>query len=394
MQLAGLAPVDRDTGEPLVLVQSRKMLAWIAEQIERVRPDLVTMGGDLYDRPRPSPATEAVAMDALGRWCETAPVVAVLGNHDRGSGRDAHALEPLRSLRPGRLFVVDTPDPLWVLRGPEGLALDPVRNGDAPAKLYCIPYPSRSYLAAETDSAEHTNAAISQALDGVVAAHAADAALCDVATVQVGHGTLRGAKFNAHQTVALTDIAISTDRFDAFDLSLWSHLHMRQPVPSLQTTHAETHMFLGSVDRHDFGEEHEAKGVSVFRLVAGRWSCEFVEYPGARVFETWTPDTFLEINPDIYALGKERDRVMRITGEVDEETFERVAAKVRLLKSVGFVVTNRCTVARADRARVAEVRTERGPDGVLDAVFEARPDLAPRAGAIRANVRELVGGAP
>lgn len=396
IQLAGLAPVERDTSEPLVLAQSRRMLAWIAEQIERVRPDLVTMGGDLYERPKPSPATEAVAMEGLARWCETAPVVAVLGNHDRSSGREAHALEPLRSLRPGRLFVVDRPDPLWVVRGDAGLELAADLGDRLPAaKLYCIPYPSRSYLSADTDSAEHTNAVMSQALDQVVAAHAADAAICAVPTIQVGHGTLRGARFNAHQVVALSDLAISTTRFDAFGLSLWSHLHMGQPVPGLPSRFAETHVYLGSVDRHDAGEEGEPKGVSVFRLQGGAWTREFIPYPGARDFLTLTPEFFLnEIDQELWAIGREQEYVLRVAGDVDEETFERVARKVRAMKSAHFIIANRCTVARTDRARVADVRADLGADGILDAVFVARADLAPRADVIRANVRELAGGAP
>jgi hypothetical protein len=44
-------------------------------------------------------------------------------------------------------------------------------------------------------------------------------------------------------------------------------------------------------------------------------------------------------------------------------------------------------VARADRARVEDVQTELGYEGVLSAVFTARPDLAPDEDAIRNNIR-------
>ena len=160
MALAGLRPADPETGEPLVLADARRTLAWIGEVVRKVDARAVVIAGDIYDRPRPTPAAEAVVAEALAGWIghDEREVFALLGNHDRTHGTEAHALEPLKSLRPRRLQVLDRPQIASLDTLDEDLET-------FTARIYALPYPSRAWLAEATDSPEHTNAAVSRRLD-------------------------------------------------------------------------------------------------------------------------------------------------------------------------------------------------------------------------------------
>lgn len=403
--LAGMNPADPETGEPLVLAQARRDLAWVAEVARAERVDLILHAGDVYERPRPSPASEAVAANAFDAWCDVAPVIVITGNHDTPQGSDAHALEPLRYRRPGRLHVVDRPAPLAVLRGLHGpriTILDPSdERADGPHRLatvYPIPYPRRAYLAGLVDGVEETNGAISAALDRVMLAHAAAARAAranGTAAVMLGHGTLRGASYSAYQTVPLTDVQIGTEHFDAFDLHVWGHLHQRQDAPGWAGRFGA---FVGGLNRHDFGEEGEAKGVYICDVSTGGGSTHveraFIENPHARIFQTLTAEAFEAsmlgdptFEPVRGAIAA--SVVWRIVGEVDEARSEAINARVRGLKAAGVLIKNETEVARVERTRVAIERPDLGIFGAVAAACNSRPDLAPNADAITSRVAEL-----
>lgn len=372
--LAGQSPLDRATGEPLVLVQARRTLAWIAHEARERSVDLILIAGDLYERPKPSPASEAVAAAWLSGLCEVAPVVLLLGNHDRGNGPEAHALEPLKHLRPGRLVVLDRPEPVEM----------------AGAVIYPLPYPSRSYIAASSSSPEDTAARMSRALDEIMLAHSAAARLRqDATTILLGHGTLRGAAYNEYQTVPLSDLQIGCDHFQAFDLAVWGHLHKRQRAPGCawagEPTVEFTHGYVGSPMRQDFGEEGEPHGISILDDASGVWRCEFVVNPTDREFRTIAADEFLHF-AQVYP-----DQIVRVVGETSPEDYDRVAQKVRALKASGIVIANNCQVIRPDRARVAMARGDLGLEQVLRAACESREDLKPHADVIVARARALEG---
>lgn len=384
--IAGMSPIDAATGLPLVLVQAQRTLDWIAEVAELHQVDLVLIAGDLYERPRPSPAAEAVAAEWLACLCETAPVALLLGNHDRGNGPEAHALEPLKHLRPVRLTVIDRPEPVTI------------GSGGCDVRIYPVPYPSRSYLAAQTASPEETAGAMSRALDEIMLAHATAARTqpYEGLPILLGHGTLRGAAYNAYQTVPLTDVQIGCDHFQAFDLAVWGHLHQRQRAPGCtwagDAAESFTHGYVGSPMRQDFGEEGEAHGVSILDNEAGGWRCHFVRNPVDRHFWTTGPDGLGFWDPDAEGGGIVPDSIVRVVGETSPERYDQVARTVRTMRAAGFVISNNCQVVRPERARVSMAREDRSLDRVVRAACESRTDLASHADVIVARARELDGG--
>lgn len=408
MALAGLSPVDSETGEPLVLAQARRMMRWVGQVARANEVDLIVHAGDLYERPRPSPAAERVAAEAIDDWCQVAPVVLLLGNHDRPHGEEAHALAPLRNRRPGRLYVADTPAPItFDIFAPKGGSHFRAFNIDdhGLVAIFPVPYPSRSYLAEQVDGgADAVNAAVSQALQQVLTRHrvvAGQARRMEMASMLLGHGTLRGASYRPHQTVPISDLQIGSDGFDAFDLVAWGHLHQRQGVTGWPET---MHGYVGSPDAHDFGEEGEAKGVTVFEYdfpkegeASGQSATHrFIEYPGARKFHTLTVENFdAKFHPETERASHADlcgETIYRVVGEVAPETFERIASRVRQLKTVGWLIRTDCAVVRESRSRVEDTREILGMEGAVKAACQSRPDLAPLTDSILARVAELRGG--
>jgi len=380
--IPGHAPVDA-TGEPLTLAQARRTLAWIGDVARDHRVDLILCGGDVFDRPRPGAAAEDVVFRAFSRWAQVAPVVVLTGNHDL-AGTGVHALEPMKSLRPGRIHVIDRPGRVML---PSDLALD----------IYALPYPTKAYISAGTASPEETNVQVSRALADVLLAMALDArgqASHGRPAVLLAHGTLAGASYNDSQTAAGWDVQIPTDHLGAFDLAVFSHLHMRQAAPgypSIGPNH--THGYVGAPDRFTFGEADEPKGVSVLYTEGGGGDCVFVENPHVRQFitldpeETVTGENVLD-RMAVDDLAGETRPIYRVVGETDHALYDAVATSVRRLKAAGVLIGNQCTVARPDRQRV-ETRADLGMESVVAAACASRPDLAEHTDDIIARVRGL-----
>ena len=369
--LAGMLPTHRETGEPLVLAQARRTyIDWVTSVVRAAGADVVLVGGDVYERPRPSPAAEAVAVEALAGWADLARTFVLLGNHDRPHGDGVHALEPLKQLRPGRLAVLDQPGHVDI----------PVRGQTL--RLYPLPYPSRCWLSQQTDSPEQTNALVGKALSDLALTYALDARQHDGPTALLAHVTLRGAAYSEYQTVPMHDVQVSTDGWDAFDAAICSHLHLRQRAVGCEWSgegQAFTHGYIGAPDRHDFGEAGQPVGITIYRWRPGADGpeVEFVPNPLARLFVTLAPEDF-DAQEDFLRADAEagyQRRIYRVKGTVTEATADALNARIRSLKAAGVVIRSDLEVERATRARVEGVRLDGGTQAVLDAVFEGDESL-------------------
>lgn len=402
--LAGMRPTCRLTGQPLVLAHATRTLDWIADTAQREAVDVVIVAGDVYPNPRPSPACEAVVQAALARICDAgATVIVLLGNHDRPNGEGAHALEPLRSLRPGRLVVVDDFVPLALVEGdptPRPV-LDPgvlEATGAIPRLwFYPVPYPGRAAVAARVQTVAETRQLTGEGMAPAIRAQAMLAgvsrAIWPQATyVQIGHGTVAGSTWDGWQTVPLSDHPIPLDHFEAFDAGIWGHIHKRQSfeVPgrsSHDPANGGIFGYVGAPDRLTFGEEGNPAGAALYTCDGPDVRVSWRENPHARDFVTLAPADVLGADD----FGGSREVVYRVKGEVSDVERQEVAAAVRRLVARGFIIADATEVPRTDRGRGGDVRVELGFEGVLDGVFAARPNLAEHADAVRARVRRFAG---
>lgn len=410
--LAGLQPIDRETGRPAVLEGARRTLDWIVTAAEDADANVVFVSGDVYPHPRPTPAAESIVADAFcGLADRGVLVVVLLGNHDRANGAAvAHALEPMKRWRPGRIVVLDEFMP-YALSGGGRLnlvpLLDPTEAGpDLRGIIYPVPYPARAELARGAPTVVEALRANGKVCGDVIKAYAALSKLdapheleggARRPRILLGHGTLAGAVFSDHQTVPLADWPIPTDHFGAFDAAVWGHLHKRQAVEGYGDADEHTHGYTGAPDRLRFDEAGYHAGATLLTFTQWHTKAEFVGNPHARQFETLTPDELTDevINGRIRteaASGPAGAVVYRVRGTVAPERLEAVGAAVRSLVAAGVVVRNECQVERTDRARV-DLGADLSTAAVLRGVFEARPDLGEFADQITADVVALDGAA-
>ena len=253
-----LALADHHFREGPRFAECIRVHEWIAELVERERPDVVVSAGDVYDRCNsPNTPTERAAVaDWLQRISDVAPVVLVRGNHDFPGEL------PLRSRRRARHSVIVE----------EGAAVHRVRG----VAIACVAWPQRARLAAALNGG-------SQAVDqtghdmlcNVLRGLGAQMAQHDGPRILVGHLQCDGAKTSTGQeliggaiTVGLDDLALA-----GADCTLLGHIHLPQDFNSRRTV-----QYVGSPYHHTFGEP-EAKRVVIAEVERGLCSLRSVETP-------------------------------------------------------------------------------------------------------------------
>lgn len=396
-RIGGAAPMEN--GRPLVLAQAERALAWVAEMALDYDAELIIHAGDLYDAPRPSPAAESVAVEALINLTEIAPVVVLVGNHDRPTGGGAHALEPLKHLAPGRLHIADTPDPVSIDGGRITVGI----KKDAEYVVWPLPYPQKAGAQDAADTAEAGNALISTGLEIILTEHAREARalaaeMGDESPTRIiaAHVTLRGARFNAYQVAPLSDVQVPVaGLWDAFDEQFAGHLHQRQDAPG-----SSLPGYVGALDRMDFGEERETPGVAIHDALGAR----HYAYPGARRFLTIDLDTSAGRNlvDDIMVSGigyaeeadisDDRQAIHRFVGELAPEEHAALSSCCRSWRARGWIVSNQTHARSETRARI-EIQPGESLDAaaLIQRALDARPEHAARASSIAATLAEMLG---
>lgn len=442
--LGGAAPTV--AGEPLVLAQSRRTMSWIAGVALDHDIDLIVHAGDVYESARPTPAEEAVAVNAVIELAEVAPTILLTGNHDRPKGGGVHALEPLRNIAPGRLVIADTPDPVFVVEHDGELLVQHELASEARlrAVVFPLPFPEKSRTAALTSGTDELNIAISVGLEALLAGHAVAAAeyrARGIPTIVALHGTMRGASFGC-RVAPLGDIAVPVaDYWHAFDVHVAGHIHQRQHAPGTVLSG-----YVGAPDRMDFGEANDVPGVAVFdvqhhdiappgtRFFEYDAGCmvvheEHVPNPDARVYVTIdlgsldepTPlRAVLAAGPDAARLyrpdraaglaavpsvpagsgagepdpedGVRDETVYRVRGDLPPDEHALLASVIRSWRAQRYIVANETTVAAGDRARVQiEEADIADTERLVDRVLVARPDLLPHRALVLEGLADVLG---
>lgn len=138
----------------------------------------------------------------------------------------------------------------------------------------------------------------------------AKAAHPDKATVLVCHQTLAGGRMGEAQQAFLGDMSLVVDTGAlaavGFEGIVAGHLHRHQLIPA-----AVPVLYAGSVERVDFGEEHEPKGFIVADVEPGRFDWSFVETP-ARRYVTLAGDDLSAEHPMGEVRDDVRDAIVRV----------------------------------------------------------------------------------
>jgi exonuclease SbcD len=272
---------------PFRTVDWMKAFEWmVTESIENIKPDLVTIPGDVYDYYEPTNEVRGFFSQQLSRLTkEGVPVIILVGNHD--ICQKHHALQGIRDLDLKNIKVIENPT---ILKFKD-------------IQFFMLPYSidvERGHVSPIDEFYQFMDE-IKEKADGSV-------------SMFLGHFGVRGAKINEYaiskvkaknkldvEEVEETEEVkgkkvvkkaflnksthdISVDDLNKLDVDyiILGDYHKHQILP----TKNNIAMYTGSIERTDFSEKDDPKGFILYdsdlEKIPGYGQCRFIPYPNCR----------------------------------------------------------------------------------------------------------------
>lgn len=244
--------------------------------------DLAIFAGDAFKNREPDPTQQREFAQRIKRLADQVPTLLLVGNHDMpGMAVKASAVDIFQALSvPG------------VIVGHKG-GWQEVTTRRGPLFLAWMPYPMRNRLLAHDEhqgkTIDELEQALRQTVSDILAELAEEADRHDMPRILAGHFSVAEAKLGSERTVMLgRDVAVMTSTLadPAWDYVALGHIHRHQ---DLHPGGAPPVVYSGSLERIDFGEEHEPKGFCWVEVERGAARWQFVPVR-ARPFQTLRVD--------------------------------------------------------------------------------------------------------
>ena len=348
--------------------------------------DLVVFSGDAYKTRDPNPTHQREFARRIRRLVEAGlPIFLLVGNHDlpNATGR-AHSVEIFDTLGVARVYVARTP----------GIYRIETRHG--PLQIVALPWIIRSNLLSRDD---YKNMTIDK-LDSVVTEKIATIITSltgeldrSIPAVLCAHGTIEGATYGSERSVMLGQDMVfpkSIINNPAFAYVALGHIHKHQVVNTTPPA-----VYAGSLERIDFGEEHDAKGFVIIDLDE-HFHAEWRFVPvNARRFLTITADAGYDDPTDaaLRAISHHnvKDAVVKLIVQARTGVSLREEEIRRALTDAYFVAAIACETERTVRSRLGDLAVEQmGPIEALAAYLKAKDVPEKRVQALLEHARELL----
>jgi len=261
--------------------------------VEREHIDLVLVAGDIYKNRTPNPTHQREFAKRINRVARTGvPVFILTGNHDAPtSSTRAHSVEIFDTLEIASVQIAAT------------LGTHTIDTRHGPIQIVAVPWLNRQSLLTRDELLGLPIGAVELEMIRRVAEFMEEALQSfdqTLPTVVAFHGTVTGATYGAERSVMLgQDLVLPRGIIDVpgVDYVALGHIHKHQqigPKPPM--------IYPGSLERIDFGEEHEEKGFVIADVEKGHADWRFVPVH-ARPFVT--------IKVDVREQGDADERIRR-----------------------------------------------------------------------------------
>lgn len=364
--------IDPATGLNARLLDYLRTAGWVAEEAARAGAEALVIAGDITERRHANDWLLRLITDRLEDFTIASrgrKGILLRGNHDAEVAGESKVSALAAMLgwtaysRPGHEVVGDV-------------------------VLCLMPYLDRHWLRVEAGMERVPDADVFRllaerflALARGLYAQAKDA-YPDKATVLVCHQTLAGGRMGEAQQAFLGDLSLVVDTGAlaaiGFEGIVAGHLHRHQLIPAPVPV-----LYAGSIERVDFGEEHEPKGFIVADVEPGRFDWSFVETPARRYVTLTGADLSAE-----HPMGEVRDDVRDAVVRVRDLGPEQDPARVRaFLEQAGAFEVHSIERVRVAAPEIAGGLSESlSPGQALEAWFDADDDRD----ALVARGRELL----
>lgn len=351
--------------------------------------DLAIFAGDAFKSRDPDPTQQREFAQRIKHLADRVPTLLLVGNHDMpGMAVKASSVDIFQAL--------DVPGVI-VGHKPEARVME-TRRG--PVYLAWMPYPMRNRLLTREEytgkSIEELELELRRVVSDILRGLAEEAAEQPMPRLLAGHFSVAEAKLGSERTVMIgRDVAVATSALadPAWDYVALGHIHRHQ---DLAGGGAPPIVYSGSLERIDFGEEHEGKGFCWVELGRGTTTWQFVPV-AARPFRTVRVDARASDKPTEAVLAALEGldgvgaviRVMVTLQDHQQAAFREreVLASLSAAASVNVVRE----VESEARARLGDLAPESlGPIDLLQRYFESRNVDDARLPALLEKAEELL----
>ncbi len=333
--------------------------------------DLAVFAGDAFKNRDPDPTQQREFAQRIKRLADRVPTLLLIGNHDMpGMAVKASSVDIFQAL--------DVPGVI-VGQKPEGRVVGTHRG---PVYLAWMPYPMRNRLLARDEHAgksiEELELELRRVVSDILRGLAEEAAEQPMPRLLAGHFSVAEARLGSERTVMLgRDVAVATSALadPAWDYVALGHIHRHQDLAGGGTPPI---VYSGSLERIDFGEEHEAKGFCWVELGRGTTTWQFVPVE-ARPFRTVRVDVRASADPTEAVLASLQGldhtgavvRVIVSLHDHQQPAFREREVQAALAEAASVNVVRE--VESEARARLGDLAPETlGPIDLLQRYFESR----------------------
>ncbi len=357
--------VDPATGINARVMDFLRRLSDVGDYAIEQGVDVFVFAGDAYKTRDPNPTYQREFARRIKRIADAGiPVILLVGNHDLPAvARRASSVDIFGTLEVPNVYVGER----------EELRQITCRRGQ-PLLVATAPYPLRTALISREEHQGKSLAELDNLLQAVMIENVQALAVQarrqpDIPAILAGHFSVNEASHGSERNIMIgrdaavprSVLADPTWRYVAL-----GHIHKHQ---SLNGDLQPPVVYSGSIERIDFGEEHEPKGFVVVEIPAdGPTGWQFLRgyRREARPFVTVSADVRGAADPTaavaaaIRARGDLSDAVVRVIVHLRQEQesllIEREIKKA--LEGAYFVAALQKEIERTDRIRIGAVSVE------------------------------------
>ena len=351
--------------------------------------DLVIFAGDAYKNSTPNPTHQREFAQQIYRLSEAKiPVVMINGNHDNPvSFGKATALDIFNTLNvPG----------VRVLTEPELLIIE-TKSG--PVQVFGLPWPTKNLFLAKEEYKNFTDEEITQEIQKRVSKKIIEYAhlmKSNMPAIFAAHLTAAEATYSGSERSAIIgrDPVFPTHLLaqEEFDYVALGHIHKFQ---DLNLHNHPPVVYSGSIERINFGEEKEDKGICLVNIEGGNTSYEFIPVPARKfitidvtISEGQDPTNTLIQEIEKYDLSETVVRVFYTISAEREDLLDFKRINSALEKA--FLVTTITKKSKPlERVKRIEVSEDLDLQEALDKYIQSNPELGPLSEELKNYAQEL-----